>query len=91
MSRLNNLFSCFRDNVPVIWLATWDVGAKMFDGEIAAGPVPTIFSEDILATQEALASNYQRAHQDLQRAMKAFYMPELIGLDEALALVKKPR
>jgi hypothetical protein len=42
-------------------------------------------------SKEALAANPMRAHQDLQRAMKVFLMPELIDLEEALNLVKRPR
>jgi hypothetical protein len=80
-----------RDNVPTINLGFWEVGAKLFDGTIAAGPVPTLFSEDIPASKEALASSPQKAHQDLQRALKAFLMPESVELKEALALVKKSR
>jgi hypothetical protein len=30
-------------------------------------------------------------HSDLQRLMKMFIMPETIDMEEALALVKKPR
>jgi hypothetical protein len=63
----------------------------MFNGELAAGPVPALFSEDEEASQEALLANPRKAHQDLQRAMKIFFMPELVELEEALTLVKKPR
>jgi hypothetical protein len=77
--------------VPTVELATWEVEAKLFDGGVAAGPVPTIFSEDIEATREALKGNPQKAHQDLQRAMKSFFMPEIVGLEEALQLIKRPR
>jgi hypothetical protein len=77
--------------VPTIELATWDVDAKLFDGGVAAGPVPTLFSEDAEATKEALKGNPQKAHQDLQRVMKSFFMPETVALEEALQLIKKPR
>jgi hypothetical protein len=77
--------------VPIILLAEWDIEAKLFDGELAAGPVPALFSEDEEAAASALASGARKAHQDLQRAMKIFLMPEVVDLDEATALVKKPR
>jgi hypothetical protein len=80
-----------RDNVPVILLSSWELQAKLFDGEVAAGPVPALFSEDAAASTEALRSNPKKAHQDLQRAAKIFMMPELVELTEATALIKKPR
>jgi hypothetical protein len=33
----------------------------------------------------------QKAHHDYQRAVKAFMMPELVDLEEAKQLLKKPR
>jgi hypothetical protein len=32
-----------------------------------------------------------RAHTDLQRMAKCFFMPELLKMEEALAVLKKPR
>jgi hypothetical protein len=91
ISIINKIIFNFRDNVPAIELATWSVDSKLHDGEAAAGPVPAVFSEDMDSTKEALAANPLRTHQDLQRAMRVFLMPELIDLDEAMSLVKKPR
>jgi hypothetical protein len=85
------MITLFRDNVPVIELMTWNVDSKLHDGEAAAGRVPTMFSEDIVASKSALEANPLRAHQDLQCALKIFLMPELVELEEALILVKKPR
>jgi hypothetical protein len=81
----------FRDNVPTIKLTSWEVTTRLFNGEAAAGPVPALFSEDITASLSALLENPQRAHQDIQRAMKSFFMPETVELEEALQLIKKPR
>jgi hypothetical protein len=50
-----------------------------------------LFSEEVVASAEALAANPQRAHQDLQRAMKVFMMPEILDLEEATSVVKKAR
>jgi hypothetical protein len=81
----------FRDNVPVLLLDAWELQAKLFDGETAAGPVPALFSEDAASSTEALRSNPKKAHQDLQRAAKIFMMPETVDLAEALAIDKRPR
>jgi hypothetical protein len=64
---------------------------NMFDGEIAAGPIPILFSEDTRASLEGLNTNAQKAHQDIQHLEKVFFMPEYIDVEEAINLVKKPR
>ena len=51
----------------------------------------TFFSEDIESTREAITTNIKRAHSDYQRLTRAFFMPELVSLEEALSLIKKPR
>jgi hypothetical protein len=63
----------------------------MFDGSSMAGPVPALFSEDAEASREGLNGNLARAHKDLQRVMKTLFMPELMDLEAAISLVKKPR
>jgi hypothetical protein len=77
--------------VPTIGVATWPAEARLFAGEDTAGPVPTLFTEDIDAASEAIMGNARRAHQDMQRLMRMFLMPELVSLEEALPLIKKPR
>jgi hypothetical protein len=56
-----------------------------------AGPVPALFSKDAEASRESLDGNPARAHKDLQRVMKTLFMPELMDLEAAISLVKKPR
>jgi hypothetical protein len=46
----------FRDNVPTVELAVWGLEATLFDGEIAAGPVPVLFSEEPEATLVAVTA-----------------------------------
>ena len=77
--------------MPVIDLGQWPLDTTMFEGENTAGPVPTVFSEDPEATRAALEANVVRAHTDLQRMAKCFFMPELLKMEEALAVLKKPR
>jgi hypothetical protein len=75
----------------VIELACWQLGCALFDGDLAAGPIPTLFSEDPTSTLENIKKGCQKAHHDFQRAAKAFMMPELVSLEEAAQLLKKPR
>jgi hypothetical protein len=77
--------------VPTINLKKFHLNAALFHGEAAAGPVPALFSEEAEAAKEALASNPQKAHQDVQRLNKIFFMPEHVDTEEATNLVKKPR
>ena len=84
-------FSVFSDNVPALQLGEWPLEATMYEGEATAGPVPTFFSEDPVATTDALKANTVKAHSDYQRIAKAFFMPEVLLAEEAIAMVKKPR
>jgi hypothetical protein len=59
-----------RDNVPVISLETWPLNCALFDGLSTAGPIPTLFSEDVAATLDNIRKNVQKSHHDIQRAMK---------------------
>jgi hypothetical protein len=77
--------------VPVIELTSWQLECALFDGDLAAGPIPVLFSEDAVSTLENIRKNIQKAHHDYQRAAKSFMMPELVDLEEALQLIKKPR
>ena len=72
-------------------LHSWPVSASMFDGEAAAGPVPTLFSEDPEATLRAITANTARAHHDIQRIQKVFLAGETIRLPDCPAILKKPR
>jgi len=84
-------FLFFSDNVPALQLGEWPLEAAMYEGEATAGPVPTFFSEDPVATTDALKTNTVKAHSDYQRIAKAFFMPEVLLAEEAIAMVKKPR
>ena len=41
--------------------------SALFDGEVAAGPCPTLFSPDPDAAMDALRMNAAKAHYDIQR------------------------
>jgi hypothetical protein len=77
--------------MPSIELALWNLEATMFDGDEAAGPVPVLFSEEPEATRRAIATNLPKAHYDIQKVVRCFMMPEIIQLEDALAIIKRPR
>jgi len=57
-------------------LNSWPVAASMFDGDAAAGPVPTLFSEDPEATLRAILASPARAHHNIQKIAKVFLAGE---------------
>jgi hypothetical protein len=44
----------FRDNIPTICLAQWPMEATLWDGDLIAGPVPTLFTEEVEAGTKAI-------------------------------------
>ncbi len=44
----------FRDNVPTICLAQWPMESTLWDGDLIAGPVPTLFTEEVEAGTKAI-------------------------------------
>jgi hypothetical protein len=77
--------------VPAVCIGSWPLNVAMFDGDLMAGPVVTLFSEEMDESRRNITANPQRAHGDMQRIMRAFFMPETIQPEEAGAVVKKPR
>ena len=77
--------------MPTIQLGAWPLEATMYEGEKTAGPVATLFAEDEEATREAISSHVDKAHSDYQRLTRCFFMPEIISMEEAISLIKKPR
>ncbi len=56
-----------------------------------AGPVPTLFAEDIPEALEAITSDPAKAHYDIGKINRMFFMPEHVALEAAVSVVKKPR
>jgi len=72
-------------------LSNWPISASMFDGDVAAGPVPSLFSDDPEATTRAISGNPAKAHHDVQKLAKVFLAGETVRLSDCSALLKKPR
>ena len=54
MLTLIRKFSLYRDNVPTICLAQWPMDATLWDSDVIAGPVPTLFTEEVEAGTKAI-------------------------------------
>ena len=63
----------------------------LFDGEILAGPVPTLFSDEEDATLTAIEADPCKAHWDLTKIVKTLFMPESVDILDAVDILKKPR
>ncbi len=81
----------FSDNVLTICLAKWPLEATMWDRDEIAGPVPTLFTEDVESATAAITKDVARAQQDLARISRVFFIPEHVNMAKAALLVKKPR
>ena len=88
---INPSLSYSSDNVPTMLLMSWGLDCQMFEGDSVAGPIPTLFGEDIIASKSAISANPERAFSDFQRLVRAFFMPETLQPEEAPNFVKKPR
>ena len=77
--------------MPTIHINTWPLSVTLFDGEIAGGPVPTLFASDEAAALNGVNSDLGKAHWDVNKLSKVFFISESVYLKEALALLKKPR
>ena len=77
--------------MPCLLLATWGLECTMFEGENVAGPVPTLFGEDPVASKLAITTNTWKAFADTQQMMCCFFMPEVVSLEEARDVVRKAR
>jgi hypothetical protein len=49
---------------------SWPLSTEMWDGEVLAGPIPTLFSEDPISTMEAIKKETAKLHWDLSKLYK---------------------
>lgn len=84
----NNLY---RDSLPTVHLQAWPLSACLFDGELAAGPVPTLYAEDPEAVIDIIGRDLIKLHSDISKINKIFFAAETLSVGEAAALLKKPR
>ena len=77
------------DSSPIIALAAYNIEYVEFDGEHAAGPVPTICCEE--QHRAAISANLETLHAQLQKMASLFAKPETVGFKEAEKLCRKPR
>ena len=72
-------------------ITTWHLTGSLFDGEVAAGLVPTLFAIDPVATLAALKAEYIKAHADITKVNKVLSTHESVSVVEAISVLKKAR
>ena len=72
-------------------LNSWPAEAALFDGDIMAGPVPSLYGEDPDAPLAGITAEPRKAHWDLLKICCLLFMPEILGLEDVLSFIKNPR
>ena len=72
-------------------MKSWQADATFFDGDLIAGPFPTLFSTDSDASLTALKRDPKKCHWDLMKINRYLFMPENVSIEDAAMIVKKPR
>jgi hypothetical protein len=62
----------------------------MWNGDLLAGPVPTLFADTPDVAVDALNADMAKVHYDLKQIHRVLFGPKHVDVKEA-ALVKKPR
>ena len=79
------------DNIPTIKIKSWPADSTLFDGDLMAGPYPTLFSTNMDASLTGIKGDPRKAHWDIMKISRLIFMPESIDFQEAAQIVKKPR
>ena len=80
-----------RDNIPTITLGEWPLEADYIEDDVLSGIKPILFADDPKVSEAAILADPATALKDLDRLNRSFFIPETIELDDAYAIVRKPR
>ena len=81
----------YSDNLPTVLIKSWLLEVDLFDGDLLAGPIPSLYSDDPDASLAGLTSDPLKSHWDLQKISKTFFMAEAVTVANVVAMLKKPR
>ena len=84
------VFIC-SDNIPTYKIKSWPADSTFFDGDPMAGPFPSLFSTDSIASLAGIIKDPKKCHWDLMKISRLILMPESVGIEEAIQITKKPR
>jgi hypothetical protein len=80
-----------RDNIPAIVLNQWETTADYLDDDLLDGVMPVLFADDVRAAEATILEAPLTAKRDLERLAKVYFVPETLDLNQAEAIVRKPR
>jgi len=69
----------------------WPLSAEYLDEEFLSGLMPTLYSEEPASSEAALLADPIRAQKDVEALNRVFFIPEVVQLEDALKIVRKPR
>jgi hypothetical protein len=78
-------------NIPAIILNQWETTADYLDDDLLDGVMPVLFADDVRAAEAAISEAPLTAKRDLERLAKIYFVPETLDLNQAEAIVRKPR
>ena len=79
------------DNIPTYKIKSWPADSTFFDGDLMAGPFPSLFSTDSIPSLAGIIKDPKKGHWDLMKISRLILMPESVGIAEAIQITKKPR
>ena len=82
------MYPIYSDNLPTILIKSWPLEADLFDGDLLAGLIPSLYDPD--ASLAGITSDPLKSHWDLQKISKTFFMAEAVTVANAVAMLKKP-
>ena len=80
-----------RDNIPAVVLNQWETTADYLDDDLMDRVMPVLFADDVRAAEAAILEAPLTAKRDLERLAKVYFVPETLDLNQAEAIVRKPR
>ena len=82
---INRLIFC-SNNLPIILIKSWPLEAAPLNR--SCWQVPSLYSEDPDSAQTAIKDDPMKAHWDINKITKTFFMMESVTTAEALAIIK---
>ena len=77
--------------MPTVLIKSWKADSTLFDGDLMAGPVPSLFGDKPNSSLAGITAKPRKFHWDLMKICRLLFMPESVSMEEASTIVKKPR
>ena len=78
------------DNIPTYKIKSWPADSTFFDGDLMAGPFPSLFSTDSIASLAGIIKDPKKCHWDLMKISRLILMPESVGIRKQFRSPRSP-